>query len=105
MSKSNLAIIHLRDFIEKVGPDPTCPDQTHILQIQASLNIPSVKPEEQSDDINVCPIPALIRFFTPAGRADLYQQDVFVYVRGPFHVANHLRGQPKIMINAYTVDW
>ena len=106
MSKeSNLAIIHLRDFIEEVGPAPTRPDKTPTFQIQTTLNVPSIKPEEQSDDFDICPIPALVRFFTPASQLHLYQQDVFIYAWGPFHVSDRRHDQPTIMVNAYAVDW
>jgi hypothetical protein len=34
------AILHLRDFIDSVGPDPSRPEQELALRIQASLHLP-----------------------------------------------------------------
>jgi hypothetical protein len=99
------AIIHLRDFIEEISNDPSRPDQGPALQIQITLNIPSVQPEEQSDDVDCSPIQTLIRFFTPAGRSHLYQPDTFIYAWGPFHMVHRQNDQPQMIINAHTVNW
>lgn len=101
----NPAIIHLRDFVEVVEPDPTRLDQQAAIQLQVALNIPPVQPDEQSDDLDVCPIPTLVRVFTLPGQLHLYQQDVFIYVMGLFSMLTNVDGQPQMVVNAYTVDW
>ena len=98
------AIIHLRDFVETVGPDPTRPDQQAAIQLQTVLNIPSLQPDEQSNDMEICPVPALVRIFTLLGQLHLYQQEVFVYMMGLFYIVPSLDGQPQIIVNAYTAD-
>jgi hypothetical protein len=46
---SNPAYLHLRDFIEEVGPDPTRPNKGQALQLLVSLHIP--EKDIQSDDV------------------------------------------------------
>jgi hypothetical protein len=99
------AIIHLRDFVETVGSDPTRPDQQAAIQLQTVLNIPSLQPDEQSNDMEICPVPALIRIFTLPGQLHLYQQEVFIYVMGLFYMVPSLDDQPQMIVNAYTADW
>jgi hypothetical protein len=103
-SSNNPAIIHLRDFVEAVGPDPTRLDQQAAIQLQIALNIPPVQPDEQSDDLDICSIPTLVRVYTLPGQSPLYQQDVFTYVMGSFSMLT-LDGQPQMTVNAYTSDW
>ncbi|KAN0086376.1 hypothetical protein V8E54_000064 [Elaphomyces granulatus] len=62
-SVNNPAIMNLRDFIEEVGVDPSRPDMSSALQLKTSLNIPPLQAEEHCEDIDLSPIPTLIRLF------------------------------------------
>lgn len=61
-NKTFPAVIHIRDFIERVKPDPTQPSKGLTLQLYASLNIP--ERYTQSDNIKQRDVPALVRFFS-----------------------------------------
>ena len=69
------------------------------------MNISSVQGEELSDDIDVKPVPSLIRLFASTGQADLFQTGVFIYARGPFYLDGEQNGFPQLMVNAFSVDW
>jgi hypothetical protein len=43
LNKNSPAILHIRDFIEHVEPDPTRPGKALAMQLQSSLNIPIQK--------------------------------------------------------------
>jgi len=106
MSKgNNPAIIHLRDFSEELTPDPTRPEQPACLQLKITLNVPHLLPEELSDDYVICPIPTIVRFFTPPARSHLYRQDVFVYVWGSFSMRHNVDSRPQLIVNAHSVSW
>ena len=105
MSSSSFTDIHVRDFVHEVRPDPTRPGYDSALQLHSEVNIPPVQGEELSDDIDVKPVPTLIRFFVTNGQADLFQSGVFVYVRGPFYVDGEQDGYPQLVVNAFSVDW
>jgi hypothetical protein len=49
LSRTCLAILHIRDFIDQVEPDPTRPDKALALQLRISLNIP--QKDALSDDV------------------------------------------------------
>jgi hypothetical protein len=100
---SNLAYLHLRDFIEEVGPDPARPNRGLALQLLVSLHIP--EKDVQSDDVDNHDIPTLIRFFCEPGRtADLYQPDSFVYAWGLFLTATMQDREFHILLHAHIVD-
>jgi hypothetical protein len=64
-SQVNLpAILHLRDFINSVGPDPSRPDQGLALQIEASLHLP-FQSDLYSDDVELTALPTTIRIEVP----------------------------------------
>lgn len=69
-NKSFPAILHIRNFIERVEPDPTRPNKGISMQLRVSLNIPSK--DVQSDDVEKDEILTLIRFFNKGNRSDLY---------------------------------
>jgi hypothetical protein len=48
-SRTCLAILHIRDFIDQVELDPTRPDKALALQLRISLNIP--QKDALSDDV------------------------------------------------------
>jgi hypothetical protein len=98
-SVNNPAIMNLRDFIEEVGVDPSRPDQ-----LKTSLNIPPLQAEEHCDDIDISPVPTLVRLFCPAGQLHSFQQEVFVYAWGQFHVVCG-SDETQIVIYADSVDW
>jgi len=64
-------------------------------QLHAGVNIPSVQGEELSDDINVKPVPSLIRFFASNGQAVLFQTGTFTYARCPFYIDGEQDGFPQ----------
>jgi hypothetical protein len=63
-NKSFPAILHIRDFIEHVEPDPTRPGKGLSMQLRVSLNISDK--DVQSDDVEQDDIPTLIRIFNEA---------------------------------------
>jgi hypothetical protein len=104
-STNNFTNIHVRDFVNEVSRDPTRPGYDSALQLHTDINIPPVHGEELSDDFDIVPIPALIRFFAPTGQMDLYQPSVFVYATGPFNMNGTQDAVPQMVINAFSVDW
>jgi hypothetical protein len=54
------AVIHIRDFVEHIEPDPTRPGKGQSMQLRISLNIPLK--DIQSEDVEHDEIPTLIRF-------------------------------------------
>ncbi|KZN87629.1 hypothetical protein EN45_061900 [Penicillium chrysogenum] len=76
------AIIHIRDFVEHVEPDPTRPGKGLSMQLRISLNIPWK--DIQSDDVEQDDIPTLVRFFNEGNQSDLYKPNTFVYSSGSF---------------------
>ncbi|KAN0074020.1 hypothetical protein V8E54_007957 [Elaphomyces granulatus] len=101
-SVNNPAIMNLRDFVEEVGVDPSRPGMSSALQLKTSLNIPPLQ-AEHCDDIDISPIPTLIRLFCPAGQLHSFQQEVFIYAWGQFHVVCG-SDETQIVIYAYSVD-
>ena len=104
VSVNNPAIMNLRDFVEEVGVDPSRPGMSSALQLKTSLNIPPLQAEEHCDDIDISPVPTLIRLFCPAGQLHSFQQEVFIYAWGQFHVVCG-SDETQIVIYAYSVDW
>lgn len=49
-SKSFPAILHVRDFVEHVEPDPTRPGKALSMQLRVALNIPFK--DIESDDVD-----------------------------------------------------
>ena len=104
LSTNGPTIIYLQDFVEAVRPDPTCLDQQAAIQLQTILNIPSLQPDEQSNDLEICPVPALVQIFILPGQLHLYQREVFIYVMGLFYMVPSPDSQPQMIVNAYTAD-
>jgi hypothetical protein len=90
--------------IEKVGVDPSRPDMSSALQLKTSLNIPPLQGEEHCDDIDILLVPTLIRLFCPAGQLHSFQEEVFIYEWGQFHVVCG-SDETQIVIYARSVDW
>jgi hypothetical protein len=77
------AIIHVRDFIENVEPDPSRPDHSSNIQLQMSLNIPCLLTlEEESDDVESAMIQTSIRIFCPRSRLYDYERNMFAFTWG-----------------------
>lgn len=76
------AIIHIRDFVEHVEPDPTRPGKGLSMQLRVSLNLPWK--DIQSDDVKQDKILTLVRFFNEGNQSDLYKPNTFVYSSGSF---------------------
>ncbi|KAE8397042.1 hypothetical protein BDV37DRAFT_289763 [Aspergillus pseudonomiae] len=89
--------IHIRDFIDCVESDPTCPSKNLALQLRLSLNI--LDRDEQFDDVTQADIPTLIRFFSQTTRSEIYQPNVFIYAWGSFLTAMHCpeAAQPTVI--------
>ena len=100
-NQSSLAILHIRDFIEHVEPDPTRPGKGLFMQLRVSLNIPDK--DVQSDDVEQDDIPTLIRFFNEENRPALYQPNAFVYAWGSFLTNSDSEGF-HILLHANSVD-
>lgn len=102
LNKSFPAILHVRDFIEQVEPDPTRPGKGLALQLRISLNIPAK--DDQSDDVEQQDILTLVRFFSDPGRSDIYHENTFVYAWGSFLTATTQDQGFHILLHAHTVD-
>lgn len=102
LSKTCPAILHIRDFIDHVEPDPTRPGKGLALQMHVSLNIPDK--DAQSDDVEQNDIRTLIRFFTESNRSSLYQPNAFVYACGSFLTDSTPDQDFHIILHAHTVD-
>jgi hypothetical protein len=97
------AVLHIRDFIEDVAPDPTRPDKRLAMQLKSPLNIP-IQLSMQSDDVEVQEIPTMICFFCETGHSHLYEPEVFVYAWGPFLTTITKDEGFHIILNAHTVS-
>lgn len=102
---SSFTDFHLRDFVYEVRRDPSRPSYESALQLHLDINIPGVQGEERSDDVEVRPIPALVRYFAPAGQIDLYREGVFIYARGSFTITSTQDVVPQLVATAYSADW
>ena len=96
------AILHIRDFIENVEPDPTRPGKGLSKQLRVSLNIPDK--DVKSDDVEQDDIPTLVRFFNEGNRPDLYQPNAFVYAWGSFLTSSSDSDEFHIILHANSVD-
>lgn len=101
-NRTSPAIIHIRDFIEHVEPDPTRPDKGLALQLYVSLHIPDK--DVFSDDVEQKDIPTLVRFFTEPNRSELYQPNAFIYAWGSFLTATTQDQGFHILLHAHTVN-
>jgi hypothetical protein len=101
-NKSSLAILHIRDFIEHVEPDPTRPGKGLSMQLRVSLNIPDK--DVQSDDVEQDDIPTLIRFFNEGNRPGIYQPNAFLYAWGSFLTDSSDSEDFHILLHANNVD-
>lgn len=95
------AILHVRDFIDQVGPDPTRVQQPAALQIQSTLNIP-YEQDMQPDDVQFDPIPLRVYFYATPGLTHPYEPNAFFYAWGAFntHIAD---GKVEIALHAHQV--
>lgn len=62
------AIIHIRDFVGRVEPDPTPPGKGLSMQLRISLNI--LLEDIQSEFVEQEEIPNLVRVFNEGNRSD-----------------------------------
>ncbi|KAJ5904785.1 uncharacterized protein N7473_001701 [Penicillium subrubescens] len=96
------AIIHIRDFVEQVEPDPTRPGKGFSMQLRISLNIPLK--DIQSDDVEQDEIPTLLRFFNEGNQSDLYKSNTFIYSSGSFLTTSSDDDDFHVIIHAHTLD-
>ncbi|CAI7627757.1 unnamed protein product [Penicillium pancosmium] len=96
------AIIHIRDFVEHVEPDPTRPGKGLSMQLRVLLNIP--QRDIQSDDVEQDEIPTLIRFFNDSNQPDLYKANTFVYSSGSFLTNSSENEKFHIVLHAHNLD-
>jgi hypothetical protein len=101
-TKTSPTILHMRDFVEHVGPDPTRPGKSLAMQLQSPLNIP-FQLDAQSIDVQGQEIPTLIRFFCETAHLPLYEPEVFVYAWGSFLTTTTEDGL-QIILNANAVS-
>ncbi|KAJ5144283.1 hypothetical protein N7526_001791 [Penicillium atrosanguineum] len=101
-NKSFPAILHIRDFIEHVEPDPTRPGKGLSMQLRVSLNIPDK--DIQSDDVEHDDIPTLVRFFNEGNQPELYQPNAFIYAWGSFLTNASGSEDFHILLHASSVD-
>ncbi|KAJ5414882.1 hypothetical protein N7509_000216 [Penicillium cosmopolitanum] len=95
------AVIHIRDFVEHIEPDPTRPGKGQSMQLRISLNIPLK--DIQSEDVEHDEIPTLIRFFNEGNQPDLYKPNTFVYSSGSFLTTSDNDEEFHIIIHAHTL--
>jgi hypothetical protein len=98
------AILHLRDFINSVGPDPSWPNQGLALQIEASLYLP-FQTDLYSDDVELAELLTIIYFFASPGNPQSYEPDRFIYAWGSFLTSVDQDGSLRLILHAYEVDW
>jgi hypothetical protein len=96
------AIIHIRDFVEHVEPDPTRPGKGLSMQLRISLNIPLK--DIQSDNVEQNEIPTLLRFFNEGNQSGLYNPNTFIYSSGSFLTTSSDDEEFHIVIHAHTLD-
>lgn len=96
------AIIHVRDFVEQVEPDPTRPGKGLSMQLRISLNIPLK--DIQSDDVEQDEVPTLVRFFNEGNQSDHYKPNTFVYSSGSFLTISSEDEEFHIIIQAHTLN-
>jgi hypothetical protein len=98
------AILHLRDFIDTVGPDPSRPDQGLALQIRAALHLP-FQTNLYSDDVELNELPTTIQFFASPSNPQSYEPNKFIYAWGPFLTSVDPDGVLHLILHAHEVDW
>ena len=98
------AILHLRDFINSVGPDPSRPDQGLALQIEASLHLP-FQTDLYSDDVELNELPTTIHYFASPGNSQSYEPDKFIYAWGSFLASVDPGGSLHLIVHAHEIDW
>lgn len=97
------AIIHVRDFVEHVEPDPTRPGKGLSMQLRMSLSIPFK--DIQSEDVEQEEIPTLVRFFNEGNQSDHYKPNTFIYSSGSFLTTSSEAEDEEfhIIIHAHTL--
>lgn len=98
------AILHLRDFINSVGPDPSRPGQGLALQIEASLHLP-FQTDLYSDDVELAELPTTIHFFASPGNSQSYDLNKLIYAWGSFLTCVDPDGFLHLILHAHEVDW
>jgi hypothetical protein len=98
------AILHLRDFINSVGPDPSRPGQGLALQIEASLHLP-FQTDLYSDDVELTELPTTIHFFASPGNSQSYEPNKFIYAWGSFLTCVDPDESLHLILHAHEVDW
>jgi hypothetical protein len=101
-TKPSPAILHIRDFIDNVGPDQLRPGKAQAMQIQCSLNIP-IQLDARSDDVQSREISTIIRFFCESGHSHLYEPNAFIYAWGSFSTTTK-DDELQISLNANAVS-
>jgi hypothetical protein len=101
-NKSFPAILHVRDFVEHIKPDPTRPGKGLSMQLRVSLNIPFK--DIESDDVESNDIPTFIRFFNKGNHSDIYQPNTFIYSSGAFLTTLSKDDGFHIVLYAHNLD-
>jgi hypothetical protein len=82
-NKTSPTILHIRDFVDHIGPDLTWPGKALAIQLQSPLNIP-IQLDTQSDNIQPQEITTVIYIFYKTGNSHLYKANIFIYAWGSF---------------------
>lgn len=102
LARTFLAVIHIRDFINYIEQDPTCPGKGLALQLHVSLNLP--EKDAQSDNVEQKEVLALVCFFNVASRSDLYFSNTFIYAWGAFLTTITKDLGFYILLHAHSID-
>ena len=93
--------VHIRDFVDEMGPDTTRPTQASALQLELTLHVP-YDLDVHSEDVEAKP--CLVRLFCEPGRAHLYEPGAFVYTWGVFVCGSTSDDELEVIVNAHAVD-
>lgn len=96
--------LHLRDFINSVGPDPSRPGQGLALQIEAALHLP-FQTDLYSDDVELSELPTTIHFFASPGNSQSHDPNKLIYAWGSFLTCVDPDGFLHLILRAHEVDW
>jgi hypothetical protein len=98
------AILHIRDFVDDLGPDPARPTQDRYFQILCSLTIPACY-EANSDDVETDVfIPTQVRFYAALSLSSDLAPEALIYAWGSFLTNMNTLNELEILLHAYTVQ-
>lgn len=95
-------VIHIRDFVDAIGPDQNRPEDENYVKIHCSIN---VFQEDNFFDmrITVEPIPCSIHTYLNRVDRETYNTDAFFYAAGRFSTAI-LEDELQIVVQALSLQ-